>query len=542
MRLSFHGAAGGVTGSCYLLQANGKKVLIDCGMRQGRDAKTGLPEDTFPFSPDDIDCMLLTHAHIDHSGRIPLLVKQGFKGAIFCTYATGDLCSIMLPDSGHIQEAEAEWQNRKRQRSGKKPVEPLYTVRDAQEALKYFSPASYGATIEITPGITARFVDAGHLLGSSSIEVWIKENGTTTKLAFSGDIGQTGRPILRDPEYITDADYVICESTYGDRLHEVERKTIDQFADVLKDGLARGGNIVIPSFAVGRTQELLYDLNRLLNEKRVPGLEKVTVYIDSPLAIEATKVFMRNYLTCYDDEATQLIKSGINPFQFPTLRAAQTAEESMMINTAPSPKIIISASGMCEAGRIKHHLKHNIWRADSTVLFVGYQAEGTLGRKITDGENKLNILGEDITVHAQIVKIEGYSGHADRDGLMKWLGAFKNKPTRLFIIHGEDEARESLQALASSQLGMNCTLPRMDEEYELVPGHSRMVSESKAKPAYTPEAEAVSRKLRENFERISTLISSKEAVLASGTGDIQRLRKLSEELEQLHERWNGTNG
>lgn len=539
MRLNFFGAAGGVTGSCYLLEAGGAKILIECGMLQGVDAKRGLPEDRFPFNPEEINVLLLTHAHIDHSGRIPLLVKKGFRGKIICTDATADLCSIMLPDSGHIQEAEAEWENRKRQRAGRPLIKPLYTSKDALDCQKFFSPVGYHEQIEISKGVRANFVDAGHLLGSASIEVvCIDDGGHMTNIVFSGDIGRANRPILRDPEYIQEADYVLCESTYGDRLHETKGRLIDQLAQVLGETIDRRGNVVVPAFAIGRTQEILYDINRLLEEKRVPGLEKVPVFIDSPLAIEGTEVFMRNYLSCYDDEAVRMIQAGDNPFEFPTLRTAQTVQESMAINFAQGTNIIISASGMCEAGRIRHHLKHNLWRADSTILFVGYQAEGTLGRKLLDGEKKVMLFGEEIGVHARIAQIEGYSGHADRDDLIKWLGAYKTPPKKIFIIHGEDAVRETFHALVRQKYGYDCEIPKLGDAYELVLGESRYISS--LGPFEKRGAEKVAHTLRESFSNLSMLVREGESRLAGGgNGEAENLSRLAEEMEGLYNKWQG---
>ena len=399
MKIRFCGAARSVTGSCHMISANGKNVLVDCGMRQGADKKTELGEDKFPFNPAEIDAVLLTHAHIDHSGLIPLLVKQGFKGSIIATDATAQLSGIMLPDSGHIQEQEAEYQTRKNLRAGKAPAEPLYTVQDAQNALKQFTPTSYGRTVSVVSGITARFNDIGHLLGSSAIEIWVEENGKTTKLVFSGDIGREERPIICDPQQVKGADYLVIEGTYGDRNHEESTAEAKEahLISVLKMGIARGGNIVIPSFAVGRTQELLYYIKRLLMKNSVPGLENVPVYIDSPLGINATKIYEKCAEGYYDEEAREMAKSG-SPFDFPTLRVAVTADESKLINAQTGCNIIISSSGMCDAGRIRHHLKHNLYRADSTVIFAGYQAEGTLGRMLLDGAKKVRLFGEDVRV------------------------------------------------------------------------------------------------------------------------------------------------
>lgn len=455
MKIRFCGAARSVTGSCHMISANGKNVLVDCGMRQGADKKTELGEDKFPFNPAEIDAVLLTHAHIDHSGLIPLLVKQGFKGSIIATDATAQLSGIMLPDSGHIQEQEAEYQTRKNLRAGKAPAEPLYTVQDAQNALKQFTPTSYGRTVSVVSGITACFNDIGHLLGSSAIEIWVEENGKTTKLVFSGDIGREERPIICDPQQVKGADYLVIEGTYGDRNHEESTAEAKEahLISVLKMGIARGGNIVIPSFAVGRTQELLYYIKRLLMKNSVPGLENVPVYIDSPLGINATKIYEKCAEGYYDEEAREMAKSG-SPFDFPTLRVAVTADESKLINAQTGCNIIISSSGMCDAGRIRHHLKHNLYRADSTVIFAGYQAEGTLGRMLLDGAKKVRLFGEDVRVNATIERIEGFSGHAGRDELIEWIEGIGNKPVCTFFVHGEAEVLDSFSNAVRS-LGYN---------------------------------------------------------------------------------------
>ncbi|MEL7608626.1 MAG: MBL fold metallo-hydrolase [Bacillota bacterium] len=470
MKLQFCGAARAVTGSCHLLQCDAGTFLIDCGMRQGEDTKGEYGEDRFAFDPTKIDAVFLTHAHIDHSGLIPLLAKQGFHGVVLCTEATAELATIMLPDSAHIQEQEAEWTNRKNQRAGKPFIEPLYTMKHALDSLGLFQSAKYADIVEFAPGVKIRFNDAGHLLGSASLEIWVEEKGAATKLVFSGDIGRNNRPIINDPVPIHGADYLIMEGTYGDRNHEIESEEAKEktLANVLRAGIARGGNIVIPSFAVGRTQELLYYIKRLLKYNKVPGLERIPVYIDSPLGIEATKVYERCAQGYYDEEALEMAKSG-SPFDFPTLRVARTAEESRQINFERNSSIIISSSGMCDAGRIRHHLKHNLYRADSTILFAGYQAVGTLGRMLVDGAKSVKLFGEQIRVNATIEQIEGFSGHAGRDELIEWARNIGGKPKRVFLVHGEEKALESLENAISS-LGFNVEIPALAEVYEIIPG------------------------------------------------------------------------
>lgn len=537
MKIRFCGAARSVTGSCHMISANGKNVLVDCGMRQGADKKTELGEDKFPFNPAEIDAVLLTHAHIDHAGLVPLLVKQGFKGSIIATDATAQLSGIMLPDSGHIQEQEAEYQTRKNLRAGKAPAEPLYTVQDAQNALKQFSPTSYGRTVSVVSGITARFNDIGHLLGSSAIEIWVEENGKTTKLVFSGDIGREERPIICDPQQVKGADYLVIEGTYGDRNHEestVEAKEA-HLISVLKMGIARGGNIVIPSFAVGRTQELLYYIKRLLMKNSVPGLENVPVYIDSPLGINATKIYEKCAEGYYDEEAREMAKSG-SPFDFPTLRVAVTADESKLINAQTGCNIIISSSGMCDAGRIRHHLKHNLYRADSTVIFAGYQAEGTLGRMLLDGAKKVRLFGEDVRVNATIERIEGFSGHAGRDELIEWIEGIGNKPVCTFFVHGEAEVLDSFSNAVRS-LGYHVEVPGLLEEFTLLPGEVAKASETVSAPVPAEElAEAhYAEHMRAEFERISALLNGTD--WKTDASAALRAEILEEDLRALADKW-----
>ena len=537
MKIRFCGAARSVTGSCHMISANGKNVLVDCGMRQGADKKTELGEDKFPFNPAEIDAVLLTHAHIDHSGLIPLLVKQGFKGSIIATDATAQLSGIMLPDSGHIQEQEAEYQTRKNLRAGKAPAEPLYTVQDAQNALKQFTPTSYGRTVSVVSGITARFNDIGHLLGSSAIEIWVEENGKTTKLVFSGDIGREERPIICDPQQVKGADYLVIEGTYGDRNHEESTAEAKEahLISVLKMGIARRGNIVIPSFAVGRTQELLYYIKRLLMKNSVPGLENVPVYIDSPLGINATKIYEKCAEGYYDEEAREMAKSG-SPFDFPTLRVAVTADESKLINAQTGCNIIISSSGMCDAGRIRHHLKHNLYRADSTVIFAGYQAEGTLGRMLLDGAKKVRLFGEDVRVNATIERIEGFSGHAGRDELIEWIEGIGNKPVCTFFVHGEAEVLDSFSNAVRS-LGYNVEVPGLLEEFTLLPGEVAKAPESVSTPVPVEElAEArYAEHMRAELERISALLNGTD--WKTDASAALRAEILEEDLRTLADKW-----
>lgn len=437
MKLTFIGADHEVTGSCHYLEACNKHILVDYGMEQGANV---FENAKLPVEEAMIDYVLLTHAHVDHSGMLPFLYARGFRGQIVTTEATADLCSIMLRDCAHIQMMEAEWKNRKGKRSsGHAKVEPLFTMEDADGAIKRIVPCPYGKEIELCDGIRIRFTDIGHLLGSASIEVWMTEADTTKKIVFSGDIGNYSQPLIKDPAQTEEADYVVMESTYGDRLHTQERPDyIKELTKILQETFDRGGNVVIPSFAVGRTQEMLYFLRQIKEQRLIARHEDFPVYVDSPLAVEATGIFQKNKMNCFDEEAMELVKNGINPIAFPGLRLAITSDESKAINFENTPKVIISASGMCEAGRIRHHLKHNLWRPECTVLFVGYQANGTLGRAILEGAKEVKLFGESIEIRASILTLQGLSGHADKNGLLDWICGFKEKPRRVFVVHGED--------------------------------------------------------------------------------------------------------
>lgn len=467
MKLTFIGADHEVTGSCHYLAACGKHILVDYGMEQGGNVyeNADLP---IPFS--DVDYVLLTHAHIDHAGLLPLIYARGFKGQIFATQATCDLCNIMLKDSAHIQEMEAEWKNRKARRAGK-PEEPaLYTVTDAEGVLKHFVPCRYNQRLTLADGLEIRFIDVGHLLGSASIEVWIDEEGTKKKIVFSGDIGNKNKPLIKDPSYIDEADYVVMECTYGDRSHNRTHEHIEELANILQETLDRGGNLVIPAFAVGRTQEILYFMRKIKEENLIHGHDGFEVYVDSPLAVEATHVFNKNISECFDEEAMELINRGINPITFPGLKLSITSDDSKAINFDMTPKVIISAAGMCDAGRIRHHLKHNLWRPECTILFAGYQAVGTLGRSLIDGAQVVKLFGETIDVEAHIERLDGISGHADREGLLAWLHAFKKKPAHVFMVHGDDAVCTSFATLLRTEHGFEADAPFSGSIYDLAEG------------------------------------------------------------------------
>lgn len=534
MKLTFFGAAKAVTGSCHCVECNGKKLLVDCGLQQGQDEWDNRVLD---FAPNQIDHVVVTHAHIDHSGRLPLLIKQGFAGNIYCTRLTGDLLSIMLRDSAHIQESDAEWENRKGQRAGKEPVEPLYTLADVEKTMRHVITVEYGQEVDLGDGIRLRFTDAGHLLGSASVEVWLTEAGETRKIVFSGDIGNREQPIIRDPQYITEADYVLTESTYGDRLHDMDEKPdyATDLAVIIDETLSKGGNVVIPSFAVGRTQELLYFMREMKEQGLVKKVPDFPVYVDSPLAGEATHIFsgdLRGYL---DEEAIESLKDG-HLFRFPGLCITESSEESKTLNTDPTPKVIISASGMCDAGRIRHHLKHNLWRPECTIVFVGFQAQGSLGRRLLDGVNKVKLFGEEIAVRAKIVNFPGLSSHADRDGLLRWMGAYSPKPRHVFVVHGESQVTEAY-AQTLRDLGFNAHSPNYEEVYDLLadrmlaPGiiRVRKPAQEDREGARTPSAA---------FLRLEQMGRQLTQLIAASRGRTNKdLAKFADQLKALVDKW-----
>ena len=475
MKITFLGAARTVTGSNFLVEAAGKRILVDCGMYQGKATEELENSDPFLYNPAEIDYMILTHAHIDHSGRIPKLFNEGFKGPVYATKATVDLCAIMLPDSGHIQETEIEWQNKKRKRLGKAPLPPLYTAQDAIDCMEIFSPVEYDEIVQLDENISARFNDAGHMLGSAIIELWVNENGKITKTVFTGDLGNNDLPLLDSPTMIDHADYVVMESTYGNRLHMRNDEKANLFLKIVSETLDYNGTVVIPSFAVGRTQEILYEINKIKEERgkydeefarQYQTLMNAKVYVDSPLAISATEIFRMN-TNLFDEEIQKEIISGDNPLEFPGLHFTQTVEESRALNESKEPCIIISASGMCDVGRIKHHLKHNLWNPTSTILFVGYQAPGTLGRQIVDGAKSVRIFGEEIAVNARVEYIEGYSGHADQEWLLNFVYSFHNQPKHIFLVHGEPDSQDVLKGKIEENTGIPVTIPNFGESFSL---------------------------------------------------------------------------
>lgn len=472
MKLTFLGAARMVTGSCYLLETDTTKLLIDCGLFQGSRTITELNRREFQFAPGEIQAVLLTHAHIDHSGLLPRLVKEGFGGSIFCTKVTADLARIMLPDSAHIQEIDVFTQNKKRQRQGRDEIAPVYDVEDAMRTLTHLAPVPYNAEVDVVPGVRVRFKDAGHILGSSILEVFVREAEEETKLVFSGDLGHPDQPILRDPSLIDAADFVVVESTYGDRKH-TEYDKEDRLAGIINETIDRGGNIIIPAFAVGRTQTMLYYFHKLFKAKRIP---QIPIYIDSPLAISATDIFMHN-LQDFDEEYRGMFDAEGNPLRMPQLIFTHTSDESKLLNDLDHPAIIISASGMADAGRILYHLKNNLWRPESSVLFVGYQAEGSMGRRLLEGVRHVKILGEEVQVRAKIHNLEGFSAHADQSFLLEWLGSFEKKPEMVFVVHGEDHMSTPFAALIEEKLGLHTYIPGYGDMAE-IKGHQATVTKS----------------------------------------------------------------
>ncbi|MDC7246687.1 MAG: MBL fold metallo-hydrolase [Sphaerochaetaceae bacterium] len=556
MNITFFGAARMVTGSCTLVESGGTRILVDCGLPQGNDEKkVGMD---FPFSPSSIDYILLTHAHIDHSGRIPMMVREGFHGTVHTTDATADLCSIMLSDSGHIQEMETEWVNRKRRRDGKSEIEPIYTVEDARNSMEYFIGHEYGRSFNLTEDIQVTFTDAGHILGSSSIQLHIREQGEERLIVFSGDIGNTDQPIINDPVFLKQADFVVMESTYGDRLHppvefasqqESTKSRALELASYIENTFKRGGNVIIPSFAVGRTQEILYLLRYIIDHRLIRGLDSFPVYLDSPLAIEATKVFGRNIIGYFDEEAMKIVEKGENPLRFPSLIMSVTADDSRAINFLKESAVIISASGMCEAGRIKHHLKHNLWRPESTVVFCGYQANGTLGRSILDGAKNVTIFGEHIDVKSQIVRLEGISGHADQKGLIRWVSSFSNRLKHVFVVHGDESVARFFAGYLQNVVEVNAWAPQINQSFDLLEEQSLPAAQSESvwiasqeqlKESITvlqQQMNALQTVIDRMKEHSDTVIEQQDSKKSRRL--VNAITRLALEVEDLHSRWGG---
>ena len=530
MKLTFFGAAHAVTGSCHCLEVGGKKILIDCGLQQGRDEHD---DNALDFAPSYIDYVIVTHAHIDHSGRIPLLVKEGFQGEIYATRLTAQLLSIMLRDSAFIQESDAQWQNQKGRRAGRPEVEPLYTVADAEAAMQQVVSAEYGQMVDLCEGVQIRFRDAGHLLGSSMVEIWATENGVIKKLVFSGDLGNIDQPIIRDPEYLDTADYVVMESTYGDRNHEPPESYTEALAQLIDETFAQGGNVIIPSFAVGRTQELLYFLREIKDEGLVKSAPNFRVCVDSPLAAEATRIYsgdLRGYL---DEEAIEVLQGGDDLFTFPGLTLVQSTEESKALNMDRSSKIIISASGMCDAGRIRHHLKHNLWRPECAVVFVGYQAEGSLGRRLLEGAKSVKLFGEEIAVNARIVNFKGLSSHADRDHLLAWIEHFAPTPQQVFVVHGDSEVTD-LFAKDLNARNIPAHAPLYEEVYDLS-ANAMLAKGVVLEPKKTTGGAAAGSPA---FVRLQDVSKQLEALISRSRGRPNKdLARLADQIKQVMENW-----
>ena len=538
MKITFIGATHEVTGSCYYLEAAGKKFLVDCGMEQGPDYYENRD---IPVSPGELDFVLLTHAHMDHSGNLPAIYAKGFKGPVYATEATCNLCDIMLRDSAHIQMFEAEWRNRKAKRQGRPEFVPAYTMEDALGVIRNFVGCPYETGIILGEGLRVKFIDAGHLLGSSSIEVNICEAGVEKTIVFSGDIGNKNQPLIKDPTYFRKADYVVMESTYGDRSHGERPDYVRLLADVIQETFDRGGNVVIPSFAVGRTQEMLYFIRQIKAEGLIHGHDNFKVFVDSPLANEATNIFGIHKYDCFDDEALELIRKGINPLSFPGLKISVTSEDSKAINFDDDCKVIISASGMCDAGRIKHHLKHNLWREDSTILFVGYQAVGTPGRALLEGAQEIKLFGEPVHVAAKICRMPGISGHADVNGLVDWIKAFEVKPQKVFVTHGEDTVTELFAARLRDEMNYDAYAPFSGTEFDLAEGE--FLYEAEGVKIQKPAALQKASKAAKVYEKLLALGYRLLSVIRKNEGCANKdLEKLSRDVQSSCDKWDRTDG
>ncbi|MCL2202020.1 MAG: MBL fold metallo-hydrolase [Oscillospiraceae bacterium] len=532
MKLMFYGAAREVTGSCHGVEAGGRRVLVDCGLQQGADNGFG---QSFPFHAGEIDSVVITHAHIDHSGRLPLLVKQGFKGSIYATEPTCRLLEIMLRDSAHIQELEASWKSRKSKRAGDETDEPLYTMADAEKVFPLLVPCRHEDIIEIEEGVSVRFTDAGHLLGSSYVEMWLKEGSNSRKIVFSGDIGAPNHPMIRDPQYIKEADYVVMESTYGDRSREEDFDTVTELAKVIEATLVKGGNVICPSFAIGRTQDLLYYIREIKARGLVKRIPDFPVYLDSPLATACTRIYSTDLKDYLDEEAIALVQAGVDPLSFEGLRFVESADESKLLNDDWTPKVIISSSGMCDAGRIRHHLKHNLWRAESTVVFTGFQAQGTLGRILVDGElSAVKLFGEEIAIRCEIRNFRSMSSHADREGLLKWIDAFEEKPEKVFVVHGEKEICKAFTARLLGE-GYNAIAPKYTSIHDLLTGEvifegKELVYRSEQK-TFEQRESAVYRRLMLAGTRLIEVITRNKG------GANKDLAKFADQIDSMIKKW-----
>jgi len=538
LKITFLGADHEVTGSMTLIEVGDKKGIVDCGMEQGKDI---FENQQLPVAPGTLDFVLLTHAHIDHSGNLPLLYKNGFRGSVYATGATCSLCDIMLRDCANIQMQEAEWKSRKAMRNGGAEVPPLYDMNDVAGIVEKLVPCDYGTEIQVNDCVTIRFTDVGHLLGSACIEVWLTEGDEKRKITFSGDIGNINQPILKDPNHIPDTEYLMIESTYGDRDHDARRPDyVADMAAIIQKTLDRGGNVVIPAFAVGRTQEMLYFIREIKEKKLVTGHGDFPVYVDSPLAIEATQIFLQCDMEFVDEDMQKLIRSGVNPIVFPGLKVAVSKEESMAINEDKEPKVIISASGMCDAGRIRHHLKHNLWRKENTIMFVGYQAAGTLGRMLNDGIQKVKLFNEDIDVAAEISALPGVSGHADKTGLISWLQAIPEKPKMVFVNHGDPDSCESFTKCITDEYGYKAFAPYSGTRFDLVTGQFDIVTEGKPLEKKSPTQETPGEEKHYVNPVFDALVSAGErllrAIRALSGSPNRELRSFTDDVDRLAEK------
>ena len=531
MKISFLGAAQQVTGSCFLLEHQGIKILVDCGMEQGPDI---FERQNFSVLPSSIDCVLLTHVHIDHSGLLPLLYADGFRGIVYTTSATKQLCNIMLKDSAHIQEMEVEWKNRKTQRRNGEISVPLYTMQDAENVMTLFRTYEYNQSFIINRDIKARFLDAGHLLGSCHIEITYVTDGKQKTIVFSGDIGNLDRPLINNPTFIENADYIIMESTYGDRDHDIAVDAVTRLASIIQSTFDQGGKVIIPSFAVGRTQELLYYIRQIKEQNLVQGFGDFTVYLDSPLAIEATNIFENIDSSYYDQDTLELIKKDINPIGFSGLKLSLTSEDSKLINLSQTPHVIISASGMCEAGRIRHHLKHNLWKKNNTILFAGYQVQGTLGHTILSGAESVKLFGEVIACNARIMTLDNSSAHADRSTLIKWLSKLKKAPKRIFLVHGNSRACEMLAEKIRQEYNYNAICPYFGEAYDL---EQNIKTENAIKRVSSKRKGKLSVK-QTPFNKLLHELRQLTLVVNESEGRANRdLEKFAKQLHELSEWW-----
>lgn len=537
MKIKFCGASTTVTGSCHLLSTENHKILLDCGQFQGGKALEAMNAEPFPFIPSEVEAMILSHAHIDHCGRIPLLVKRGFDGPIYCTDATADLLQVMLKDSAYIHEKDAEWQSKKALRAGKPAVEPLYTMADAEKALTLVKPVLYDQMVELNEDMRIVFNDAGHILGSAITEIWVKEGEKEAKVVFSGDLGMMDRPILRDPTIIKKADYVIMETTYGNRNHPENSTSIKELLDIVIKTIKRGGNVVIPSFAVGRTQELVYEFNKFYeeNDEYKELLDQVKVYVDSPMATTATEVFRKN-AQVFDEETKNYILKGDNPLDFKNLKFTRTTQESQGLNFNKESKVIISASGMCEAGRIRHHLKHNLWDARNSIVFVGYQADGTLGKMLVEGIKEVKLFGEMISVNAEIYNLGGFSGHADQNSLFAWIAGFQQKPKQVFLVHGEEDSKKDFAQLIHDQLGYEPVVVLGNSEFELDMNTAQVVNydEAMREAAHDDDVRKVRTSIADIHQNIESILYHTDLAIGSEISEAKliQINNIIQELKK----------